>query len=103
MAKKFKKINSCFKLAASGISNLNRLANLPPGVLYNAPHFEINDNIEVIAEGCKGLLEYSENTVSLDTGKYISQFFGSNLKIQYIRPDALVIKGKISGLEFNFK
>lgn len=103
MGKKFKKINQCLKFATDGICNLNRLANLPPGVLYNAPHFEINDNKEVIVEGCKGILEYSENTVDLDTGKYISAFWGTNLKIQYIRPDALVIKGKICGVEFNFK
>lgn len=103
MSKKLKKINQCFKFASEGICNLNKLANLPPGILYNAPHFEINDNKEVIVEGCKGVLEYSENTVSLDTGKYISEFLGTKLKIQYIRPDALVIKGIIYSVEFNFK
>ncbi len=97
---KITKHSNCNNLAFKGIKALNKIANLPPGTLYNTARFEINGNTEIVAEGCKSILEYCENVIQIDSGKFITVFSGSKLKIQYIRPDALIIQGEISTVEF---
>ncbi len=99
MAKTAKK-NSCARVASKSLKAFNKIANLPPGTLYDTARFEINGNTQVVAEGCKSVLEYGENIVQIDNDKFITQFLGSKLKIEYIRPDALIIKGQISNIEF---
>ncbi len=102
MSKKLKRLPYS-KIASRGIRSLNKLANLPPGTLYNAPRFEINGNTEIIAESCKSILEYSENIVQIDTNDLIVTFYGTDLKIQHIKTDSLIIKGRISSMEFHTK
>ena len=73
---------------------------MPAGAVPNCTHFEMNSNREVIIEGCKGILQYDENIIRINTGKMVTSFFGRNLSIKCLTPDSLVVEGFIKSIEF---
>lgn len=79
-------------------SRRRRPTVLPP--LSDAPCIELNGNREAILEGSKGVLEYSPETVRVNTSGMIVSFFGRELDLRCISPSALIIGGCISKIEF---
>ena len=73
---------------------------MPAGAVPNCTHFEMNSNREVIIEGCKGILQYDENIIRINTGKMETSFLGRNLSIKCLTPDSLVVEGFIKSIEF---
>ena len=65
-----------------------------------ALHMEISSNREVILEGNKGVLEYSENSIKLLAGKYVVAFYGRGLHIKCINETDVVIHGFITSIEY---
>lgn len=63
-------------------------------------HMEINGNTEAVVEGCGGVLEYSEESVRIRSGKMIVRFVGRGLTIKCLTADALVINGFLTGIEY---
>lgn len=57
-------------------------------------------NREIIVEGCKGIAEYSENLIKLNTGTLIMGFSGEDLLIQSFDNGVAVIKGVIAEITF---
>ena len=66
----------------------------------NCAHFEMNSNREVSIEGCKGILQYDENIIRINTGKMVTSFLGRNLSIKCLTPDSLIVQGFITSIEF---
>lgn len=73
---------------------------IPTGALPNCTHFEMTSNREVSIEGCKGILQYDENIIRINTGKMITSFLGRNLCIKCLTQDSLIIQGFITSIEF---
>lgn len=67
---------------------------------YLLPHIIFNSGCEVLVEGNKGILEYSNNRVSLNAGEYILNFCGDSLCIRNLTVDEVIITGNIVSLEF---
>ncbi len=65
-------------------------------------HLEFSGNRQVIIEECKGILEYSEQQVRVNTSKYILRFQGKNLQISAMTHDSIILSGHIDRLEFLF-
>lgn len=63
-------------------------------------HLEISGNRKVIIEECKGILEYSEKQIRVNTEKFILRFQGSDLQITAMTQDSIVLCGQIERLEF---
>ena len=63
-------------------------------------HMEIHGNGEVILEGNKGVVEYSDTSIKLHTGKYVLAFSGRGLHIQCMTDCDVVIRGFITGIEY---
>lgn len=83
------------------VSRTHKLLNavqLPSGML--TARFEISGNREVIVDGCRGVLEYDETKIRINTGKMITCFIGRGLTIKCLSPDSLVIEGFITSIEF---
>lgn len=57
-------------------------------------------NREVILEGSRGVIGYSENSIKINTGKYIIAFSGRGLHIRCMNEYDLVIEGFITSVEF---
>ncbi len=60
----------------------------------------INFNREVIFEGCKGVVEYTDNSIKLNTGKFLVAFNGRGLHIQCMNESNIVIVGFITSIEY---
>ena len=71
---------------------------LPP--LMNAPCMEVSSNREVVLEGSRGVLEYSGETIRVNTAGMMISFFGRDLDLKCISESALVIGGFFTRIEF---
>ena len=65
-----------------------------------AVHIEISGNREVVFEGSRGIVNYSESNIKINAGKYIVSFSGRGLKIQCMNDTAVVICGFITSIEY---
>lgn len=64
------------------------------------PQLEFNGNKEVIIEGSRGVLEYSEELIRINTTHGLICFSGRNLNLKCISSSELIINGFISEVEF---
>ncbi|MBR2715505.1 MAG: YabP/YqfC family sporulation protein [Ruminococcus sp.] len=64
------------------------------------PQFVFDGNREVVIEGSKGVLEYSENIVRINTNISVVCFEGKHLNLRCISPSELIIDGFITKIEF---
>ena len=63
-------------------------------------HMEVNGNREVILEGSRGVVEYRETSIKINTGKYIISFQGRGLHIKCMTDCDIVIHGFITSIEY---
>lgn len=63
-------------------------------------HINFIDNKKVIIDGCKSVIDYDENFVTLNLGKKIIYLFGSCFEILDFTDANITIVGKISKVEF---
>lgn len=73
---------------------------LPAEIFYGMAHMELSGNREIVIDGCKGVLEYDENVIRLNTGALSVRFLGHNLSIRSFTRDTAVVEGYISSIEF---
>ncbi len=67
---------------------------------YFLPHIELTGNCEASVEGCKGVLQYNEEIVELNTGKISVRFTGCDLCLSSLDSNLAIVKGKIMTVEF---
>lgn len=77
-----------------------KILELPVDLVTGMVHFEFSGNREVIIEGCRGILEYDENIICIDTGKMTARFMGRGLELRNFTDHSAVIDGFISSVEF---
>ena len=65
-----------------------------------APCIELSGNREVLIEGSRGVLEYSPETIRVNTSDMIMSVFGRGLDLRCISESALIIDGFVTRLEF---
>ena len=66
----------------------------------NVPCIELSGNREILIEGSKGVLEYSSETVRVNTAGMILTVCGRELNLRCISDSALIIDGFITSLSF---
>lgn len=65
-----------------------------------AVHMDVSGNREVILEGNKGVVEYGDTSIKINTGKYIIGFTGRGLHIKCMTDCDVVIHGFITSIEY---
>ena len=75
-----------------------RSSALPP--MLSDVCIELSSNREAVLEGSKGVLEYSPETVRVNTAGMTVSFFGRGLDLRCISESALIIGGFITRVEF---
>ncbi len=63
------------------------------------PNIELCGNRSACVDGCRGILEYSENTVRINAGAMVLSFGGRELRIKFLGGSTIEIAGFISSLE----
>ena len=81
-------------------SRVEKALDLPVGSLSNAARIELSGNRRAVIDGCRGIIEYGEETVRLNTEDGILRFMGRGLRMRCMTDDTAVIEGIILSLEY---
>lgn len=68
----------------------------------NGPRVELFGNGRVIVDGCDGILEYGDHTVTVKAGRFHVCINGQKLKLKTLTEDTAVVEGVISGVQYQF-
>lgn len=79
---------------------MERALELPVGSLSGAARMELFGNRRAVVEGCRGIIEYSEEVIRLNTGSGIIRFTGRSLSMSCLTEDTAVVEGQITTIEF---
>jgi sporulation protein YqfC len=78
---------------------LTAATDIPKEVALNLPRISIIGNSDVHIENVKGVIEYTETLIKLNTSIGVIKFTGSNFKIMDITTEDMYIEGKIKSIE----
>lgn len=76
------------------------IKNKIPPELNRGPMMEVCSNREITIDGCRGIAEYNENGVKINTTDGIVAICGRSLNIKYLSVTSVVIAGYITSIEF---
>lgn len=82
-----------------GMKKLNRMLEMPQEVYTNVPKFTITGFEELIIENYKGILEYENFFVRINTHIGIVNINGLNLNLETMTNDDIRVTGKIESVE----
>lgn len=82
------------------LKKIDRMLELPEEVCSNIPKTIITGFNEIIIENYKGILEYEEFFVRINTHIGIININGFNLNLENMTNDDIRVSGKIESLEF---
>ena len=78
---------------------INDILEIPKEVYSNVPNFIITGFEEMIIENYKGILEYEDYYIRINTFVGIVNIHGINLKLEKMTEDNIKIIGKIEQIE----
>ena len=81
-------------------SRLDRILSMPDEISSNRPKITIVGFEQVFIENYKGILEYQDYFVRLNTYIGIININGFNLKLEEMTNDDLLVTGRIEGMDF---
>ncbi len=81
------------------MKKINRLLEIPKEVYSNSPNIILTGFEEMVIENNKGILEYEDYYVRINTYIGIVDVHGLNLKLEKMTEDNLKIIGKIEKIE----
>ncbi len=73
---------------------------IPPDLLPGVFHMEVLGNLEMVLQGCQGILSYDNKSVCIATAKMPVRFWGENLTIQSMTGHQFILRGPIRSIEF---
>lgn len=76
----------------------NKIEQITPEELPEIlmPHIELCADKKAVVEGCKGILSYSDELISLNCKSFTVSFTGANLSLCEMTEGKVTVKGKIS-------
>lgn len=77
-----------------------RITDRTRDVLYMNPGMHIESNRELFIENCRRIEEYNEVFMRLVSGRLCIQIWGTGLKAYDFKTKGLIVKGKITQIEF---
>lgn len=80
-------------------SKLNRLLEIPAEVGSADPKITIVGFDEMLIENYKGISEYEEFYIKVNTNIGIININGFNLEIEYITEEDILVRGKIEDID----
>lgn len=80
---------------------LDRALELPAGTIGGGAHIELHANREAVIDGCRGIIDYSEDAVRMNVGSGSVTFFGRNLMLKNLTDREAILAGHIQRIEFD--
>lgn len=79
---------------------LGTLLQLPSASLPQMAQIQLLSNREALVDGCKGVIEYNEDSIRLSLGNMTVRFCGRGLQLRSMSEGNLLIDGFIQSLEY---
>jgi len=79
---------------------VTEMLELPKEIVLNVPKLTMVGNTNLIIENYKGIIEYDDKRVRVNTGVGIVRITGDRLVIKEITSEDIMIDGEILSLEF---
>jgi sporulation protein YqfC len=76
------------------------MLELPKEIVLNMPKLTMLGNGDLIIENYKGIIEYDQDVIRVNTTAGIIKIMGVDIYIKEITAENIMIYGKISSLEF---
>lgn len=87
------------KKKKNSISKIDRLLEMPQEVYSNVPKITITGFNETIIENFKGILEYEDYYIRINTELGIININGFELKLENMTNDDIKVTGKIESID----
>ena len=87
------------KKKRKGISKIDRLLEMPQEIYTDIPKITITGFNEMIIENFKGILEYEDYYIRINTSMGIININGYELKLQNMTNDDIKVNGKVESIE----
>lgn len=87
------------KKKKNSISRLDRLLEIPQEVYSDTPKITITGFNEMIIENFKGILEYEEYYIRINTALGIININGYELKLENMTNDDIKVNGKVESID----
>lgn len=78
----------------------NIFSKIPYVTQCSAVHCAISSNREAVFEGSRGVLEYNDQTIRINTSGFIVKFSGRGLSIRCLTESSMIIEGFITSIEY---
>lgn len=88
------------KIKAKKISKLNKFLDLPEEITSNEPKVTIMGFNQMLIENYKGILEYQEFFIRINTYTGIININGFHLSLNEMTGDDIIVTGKIESIDF---
>ena len=75
-----------------------RALEFPEDLVY--PRIVMSGNREISIENYKGIIEYENDLLRVNTSVFIIKIEGKNLEIKNINDDELVVNGTVKNIEY---
>lgn len=79
---------------------VTELLELPKEIVLNIPKLTMLGSGDLIIENYKGIIEYDNNRIRVNTGIGIIRITGDRLVIKEITSEDIMVSGEIASLEF---
>ena len=89
------------KKKKNNFSKIDRLLEIPQEVYTDTPKITITGFNEMIIENFKGILEYEDYFIRINTSLGIININGFELKLENMTNDDIKITGKIESIELD--
>lgn len=76
------------------------ILDLPKEIVMNIPKMTLIGSGDLFIENYKGIIEYENNRIRINTGAGVIKVTGSFLAIKEITSEDIMVSGDISSLEF---
>ncbi len=84
----------------SRVQSVAEALDLPLDVISDIPRSEIMGNCQLSIENIRGILDYNESCIKINTTVGIMKIEGDELLIDNISDESIFIKGRIIRIEF---
>ena len=81
-------------------ANLAEILELPKDIILGIPQITMVGNLQLFIENHKGILEYTDTYIRINTKSGILQISGRNLLLKNIIYEEIIIVGEIIQMEF---
>ncbi len=80
---------------------LNKILDMPSEIVLNTPKITLDSNESILIENYKGILEYSDVFVRVNTSDYTIAISGEKLVIDYMTKEEISVSGKLIRVEYD--